>query len=86
MSNKTIIIEDVHVLHKMRQFGGSFVRALAEAGFCADSENLAKIKATWPDLWKEYEAWARAAQTMATEARPEAFGDECPPEFERGAM
>jgi hypothetical protein len=54
---ENIVVEDVHVLHKMRQFGGSFVRALAEAGFCADSVNLAKIKATWPDLWKEYEAW-----------------------------
>lgn len=86
MNLENVIIEDVHVLHKMRQFGGGFVKALAEAGFNADSVNLAKIKATWPDLWNEYTAWARAARTMATEARPEAFGESTPPEFERGAM
>lgn len=89
MSKDNIIIEDVHVLHKMRQFGGGFVRALAEAGFNADSQNLGKIRATWPDLWSEYTELARAGRIMESEARPVVFdeaGEVLPLEFERGAM
>ena len=55
-------IEDVHVLECMQKYGGGFVKALAEAGYRADSVNLAKLKAAWPDLWAEYSAWARAAR------------------------
>jgi hypothetical protein len=62
MNNKPIELplEDVQVLHTMRINGGGFVKALAEAGFRADSVNIAKIKAAWPDLWAEYSAWTRA--------------------------
>lgn len=52
--------EDAHVLELMSGCGGSFARALADAGYRADSVNLAKIKATWPELWAEYAAMARA--------------------------
>lgn len=86
MDSNNVVVENIHVLHKMRQYGGGFVRALAEAGFNADSQNLAKIKAAWPDLWAEYSAWARASRKMEAETRPESFGDANPPEFERGAI
>ena len=62
MNNKPIEppLKDVHVFETMKIYGGGFVKALAEAGFRADSVNLAKIKAAWPDLWAEYSAWTRA--------------------------
>ena len=53
-------VEDMEVFHTMRQFGGGFVKALAEAGFRANSANLAKIKQAWPDILNEYSAWTRA--------------------------
>lgn len=62
--------EDVEVLHTMKMHGGGFTKALAEAGFRADSANLAKIKAAWPDIWAEYSAWTRARlRKVATDER-----------------
>lgn len=46
--------DDVQVIQMMRRFGGSFARALAEACVCADDANLAKIRAAFPELWREY--------------------------------
>jgi hypothetical protein len=45
------VIDDYLVLQAMRKDGGSFVRALAAAATCADSDNLARIKAAWPEYW-----------------------------------
>lgn len=42
------------VVWAMNRYGGSFVQALARAAIHADDKNLAKIRATWPELWKEY--------------------------------
>lgn len=39
----------------MRQFGGGFVKALAEAMAQADPVNIQKIRATWPEYMKQYE-------------------------------
>ena len=36
------------------EYGGSFYRALAEAGLLADANNRAKIFREWPDLVKVY--------------------------------
>ncbi len=47
-------IADRQVIAAMRRFGGSFVKALAEAATAADPINLAKIKAAWPDYWARY--------------------------------
>jgi hypothetical protein len=41
----------------MHRQGGAFARALAHAAAAADAENLAKIKATWPELWERYANW-----------------------------
>lgn len=46
-------------IEAMAKFGGSFVKALAECARRADRQNLAKIKMTWPDYWKEYEQRGR---------------------------
>jgi len=62
-------VEDVQVLHAMKRHGGGFVKALAEAGFLADSVNLQKLKTTWPDYWAEYEAFARADQQREAKER-----------------
>lgn len=45
---------DLKVIEFMEKYGGSFVRALATAARFADSDNLAKIKATWPEYWQRY--------------------------------
>ena len=37
-----------------REYGGSFMRALAEAGLLADANNRAKIFREWPDLAMVY--------------------------------
>ncbi len=38
----------------MEKFGGSFVKALANALRCADMSNTVKIYNAWPDYLKEY--------------------------------
>lgn len=52
-------VADRNVVAAMIRFGGSFVSALGEACFHADAQNLAKIKATWPEYWAEYTEMAR---------------------------
>lgn len=39
----------------MRKYGGSFVKLLGELAEHADSDNLNRIKETWPEYWTEYE-------------------------------
>ena len=46
--------EDLRTIDKMLEYGGSFVRALAEAARHADAVNLQKIKDTWPEYWQQY--------------------------------
>jgi hypothetical protein len=46
--------QDLKVIEAMKQYGGSFVKSLAEAATRADMQNLAKIKAAFPDYWKQY--------------------------------
>jgi pyruvate/2-oxoacid:ferredoxin oxidoreductase beta subunit len=46
--------EALKVAEAMETYGGSFVQALAVAIRRADSNNLQKIKETWPDYWKQY--------------------------------
>ena len=54
--------EDLRTINAMRQYGGSFVQALAEAAARADTINLAKIKAVWPMYWEMYRHWPDAAE------------------------
>lgn len=46
--------EDEKVIEAMHNMGGGFARALSRAAMLADSENLTRIKATWPDYWERY--------------------------------
>jgi hypothetical protein len=46
--------KDLAITDAMEQYGGSFVKALAVAARRADPDNLAKIKATWPEYWQRY--------------------------------
>ena len=52
--------QDLKVIEAMEKFGGSFVVALAGAARRADQNNLAKIKQTWPEYWKQYTEMAEA--------------------------
>ncbi len=53
---------DWEVVRTMERFGGHFIRILAELCHRADPENLAKIKATWPEYWAEYQQLAKLAK------------------------
>lgn len=50
---------DYWTIEAMSKYGGSFVKALAEAARHADRQNLVKIKATWIEYWTEYEKTGR---------------------------
>lgn len=44
--------KDVH--DAMRKFGGSFIKALAEAFDCADPTNHFILKTAFRDYWRQY--------------------------------
>ncbi len=46
--------EDNKIVEAMEKYGGSFVKALAEAARHADPINLQKIKDTWSNYWNDY--------------------------------
>ncbi len=52
-------VSDFYVLAAMVKYGGSFAQALAQAARLADDNNLARIKAGWPDYWAKYTEMAR---------------------------
>lgn len=54
--------QDLDTLNAMSKYGGGFVKALANAGHHADSNNLERIKRTWPEYWKHY---AEMAESLA---------------------
>lgn len=45
---------DYAVIRTMEMFGGGFVQTLAQLCHRADPDNLARIKAAWPEYWAEY--------------------------------
>ena len=49
---------DHDTIKAMQLYGGSFAKALSFAALKADSENLKKIKATWPEMFQAYEMMA----------------------------
>jgi hypothetical protein len=52
----------------MMEYGGSFIRKLGAAALVADTENLAKIKATWPDYWAQYARMAKQLSEVEKQA------------------
>lgn len=53
---------DAETIRVMKTCGGSFVQALGEAATRADNENLARIKAAFPEYWARYSQWADLAK------------------------
>ena len=50
----TMTRDDSMTIEAMLHCGGGFVRALARAAQLADADNLARIKAAWPEYWSQY--------------------------------
>ena len=61
-------MKDSDVIRTMMEYGGSFVRKLGAAAIVADSENLAKIKQTWPDYWSQYSRMAKQLSEVEKQA------------------
>lgn len=51
-------VEKIDVIHAMKRWGGSFVKALAEAMAWADDDNFEKLKQAFPEYWARYTAVA----------------------------
>lgn len=47
--------EDLEVIAAMAQYGGSFVKSLAECFAHADRNNYEKLKSTFPEYWDQYQ-------------------------------
>ena len=60
-------MEDLEVIEAMQKYGGGFASALATAASRADSDNLSRIKKTWPELWKKYGAFAKQDARLLAE-------------------
>lgn len=46
--------DHIKIAMMMERFGGSFFQGIGQALLHADSENAAKVKATWPKEWQQY--------------------------------
>lgn len=46
--------KDLEIIEAMQKYGGSFVKALAECFWHADSFNFVKLKDAFPGYWAEY--------------------------------
>ena len=61
-------MNDRQIINTMIEYGGSFVRKLGAAALVADQDNLAKIKATWPDYWAQYDRMAKQLSEVEKQA------------------
>ena len=62
------MITDREVIAAMQTHGGGFVKALAAAALIADARNLGRIKAAFPDYWRDYTLFAEHMQQKGKEA------------------
>ena len=46
--------QDYWTIKAMTTYGGGFVKALGHAAAQADENNLRRIKAAFPEYWKQY--------------------------------
>ena len=51
--------DDIEILEAMNKYGGSFARSISLAAWAADSENYAKLKAAFPELWERYATFSQ---------------------------
>lgn len=59
MSLQELTDERYYVQQGIKQYGGGFMKALANAMGHADSTNLRKIKKTWSAEWNRYLKWGK---------------------------
>jgi hypothetical protein len=45
---------DYATVEAMVRYGGSFVKALGQAWYAADSDNKSRLRAAFPEYWKQY--------------------------------
>lgn len=58
------------VVEAMERYGGSFVKALANAMRYADPINRAKIINTWPEYWNTYEQMVKDTNSQWHKKKP----------------
>jgi len=51
--------EEFEIVDKMKRFGGSFVKALAECFYKADPINFHKLRITFPEYWEQYKNFGK---------------------------
>ena len=61
-------MNDRQIINTMMEYGGSFVRKLGAAALVADTENLNRIKATWPEYWEQYAKMAKQLSEVEKQA------------------
>ncbi len=67
-ANDAFHLTDYDVIQAMVTYGGSFVSALGKAYQAADSENVARLKAAFPEYWATYTKAAIAKKRQQGEA------------------
>jgi len=50
-------IKELKIVDNMATYGGSFVKALAEAFYKADNINLKRLQNAFPDYWEHYKKY-----------------------------
>ena len=51
--------EETKIIENMEKYGGSFVKALAECFWHADSINFKILKDAFPGYWEEYKNFGK---------------------------
>lgn len=67
-TDRAFHITDYEVVEAMVIYGGSFVSALGKAYQAADAQNVAKLKAAFPEYWATYTKAAIAKKRQQGEA------------------
>ena len=60
---------DYKTLDAMELYGGGFASAIARAASRADHSNYARLRAAFPDLWREYAEMAEQLERNREETR-----------------
>jgi len=50
--------DNYSIIAAMKQYGGNFVKHLAELWIAADSANRQRIESTWPEFFEQYQKLA----------------------------
>lgn len=53
------------IAHAMKQYGGSFVKALGDCVIYADDSNLSKLQKAFPEEFEKYSEIARQEMLLA---------------------